>query len=143
MSKNKIGKKKANSQKSTKRKKCDIVYEKYYIPTGVIDAVRFTYDAWMKCFPESDMEEWKFENDPMTLNDYVENVMTDTELDLKQELPDTVVKIITFDDEYFKWLKNQSYDCKCPEDYQMHIAEYRDQVTSQTALRLLRKNNMN
>lgn len=91
-------------------------YRGPFIPSPkVFSMTRYTYDAWMKCYPESNRAEWIRRTQPFSLWNFItsnlnmiEEAETGFTFDNLEE-----VKIITIDDDYFtyiseKGLKNNS-----------------------------------
>ena len=92
---------------------------------------RYTYEAWMKCYPNSNYEEWKEITKPNSLMDFYYGLLDAMEV----EEPEFDVKVVTLDDEYFSWLGNK-------ENTEANRAKYAETTSEEDATRLMKKNRM-
>lgn len=101
---------------------------------------RFTFNAWMKIYPESNMKEWAEANDINSFNMFAAYAYSrcNEECENKDEIPEneTTVLVITIDDEYFKWLGDKKSSKKT-------LQKYMSSITKEDAARLSAKNKMN
>lgn len=71
-----------------------------------IDLIRFTKEAWLTCYPESNAQEWE-ENQILFCNsDFIATILSDleTESQITTENLETI-RMIVLDDEYCKYLE--------------------------------------
>lgn len=74
-------------------------------PTG-LRMTRLTFEAWMKCYPDSNKEEWEMVTQPHCLSDFVMDGIEQMGYNPDLCVDDVEkVKIVPIDDEYFKWLE--------------------------------------
>ena len=100
------------------------------MPIANIDFTLYTKDAWFKCYPDSNEEEWIQTTQPNNLKLYLCTIYTQIEK-LVEKNPDLSYRIITIDDEYFEYLNAHNI-----ENTSQNRIEYIKQVTDEDALRL-------
>ena len=132
-------KNKSNPQKSMKKGKGNFRNKPVKIsevaPYGKMSLTRYSYEAWMKCYPDSNYDEWEYSTEPTSLLEYIAGQMERLEKEqniIYDELP---TKVVVLDDEYFEWIgqKTNTSDMR---------AEYAKYVSEEDALRLAKKNNL-
>ena len=106
--------------------------------TEIIPCTRYTYDAWMKTNPQSNMEEWKNVTHPENISYFIMDMKDhygSANKIKKKDLKKLKLKIVTIDDEYYKWLKDRK---DCPNS----VLTYINEISEAKALDLLRKNGL-
>lgn len=98
---------------------------------------RYTYDAWKKCFPQSNYTQWYDQTHPDNILDFLED-SSNTIGKHYSSIKKTKFKVITINKEYFQWIKENRM-----EDSQDTRISYADQMTAQTAKKLLKEEKMN
>lgn len=98
---------------------------------------RYTYDAWKKCFPQSNYTQWYDQTHPDNILDFLED-SSNTIGKQYSSVKKTKFKVITINKEYFQWIKENRM-----EDSQDTRISYANQMTAQTAKKLLKEEKMN
>ena len=99
-------------------------------------AFRYTTDAWSKCRPDSNKEEWKYLNVPNETDLFLMahfDFLKENGYDMKN----SVVHMIVIDEEYFEWLKQNGM-----EHSSESMEKYADTLTTENRTRLMIKNHM-
>jgi hypothetical protein len=100
-----------------------------FIPYDGINAIRYTYDAWVKLFPDSNREEWESCTYPTSLLTFVMSTAKESSCD---DLP---INIITIDDEYIAWLGKLKHNNDA-------LSEYTKELTNNDLIKLAKKHNL-
>ena len=117
-----------------KKKKHDIIkFNTRDIPAAMINITRYTYDAWMQTYPESNKEEWEKVASPDDPFEYAYSIRERLRLRQDQNL-----RIVTLDEEFFAWLKENGL-----ENSEETRIKYINEVSDEAALRLLNKQEYN
>ena len=106
--------------------------------TERINLPRYTYDAWMKCYPESDMEEWEMANCPNCITDFAIGESVRYQELTAMDLSNWEIRVVAIDDEYFNWINKNKF-----ENTEEMRAMYVRSITDAKANELLVKNKMN
>lgn len=104
-----------------------------------LSVTRYTYDAWKKCYPNSDEKEWMVRTMPKSTLDFFAGMIMQLEGDDESKVSkydELKMKLVTLDDEYFNWLGNRK-------NTSTMRAKYAEQVSDNDATRLAKKNGMN
>lgn len=87
--------------------------------------LRYTYKAWMKCYPNSNYDEWRTRMRPDNVFDFIDTQIETFGLKKKKAL----YKVVTIDDQYFDWLKKENKD-----DNEENMSEYSLLMDDDTAV---------
>lgn len=98
---------------------------------------RYTYDAWKKCFPKASYNEWYEQTYPDNILDFLE-AASDTISKRYSSIEKTKFMVVTINKEYFKWINENKL-----EDSIKTRTAYADQMTAETAKRLIKDEHMN
>lgn len=99
-----------------------------------INVIRYTRDAWDAFFPD-DASEWKYVSNPNSVLDFIDVQQKLMEDNLGYANEDIPIKIVTIDDEYFKWLGEN-------EDSSTTRLEYCNSIDEYKAMELAKKHDM-
>ena len=105
----------------------------------LISICRYSFDAWMECFPDSDEEEWIARTVPLNTYEFLYNFLeVNKGYDFFNLEDFENFKIVTIDDEYFKWLNDNNL-----KNTSENRNKYANSIDEENALRLLEKNELN
>ena len=100
---------------------------------------RYTYDAWMKCYPNSSYEDWENIMSPRSIFDFIMTIENNISEKLELTLEDfKSILIKTIDENYFEWLKENGL-----EHNDKNIQKYTNEMPIENADELIKSNNMN
>lgn len=125
--------------KKTNKKQETLANTVENIPMQSLAVTRYTYDTWMKCYPDSNREEWLSRTMPKSALDFFSGMIMQLEGedgDKEGKYDELDIKLVTLDEEYFDWLGDRKNTSEMR-------AKYADQVSENDAARLAKKNEMN
>lgn len=106
---------------------------------SAVIALRYTFDAWSKTYPELGAAEWEDYNCPDNYVDYFAGILYENKEIEKQSAEDENFAFIqvVIDDEYFEWLENEE-----KENTSENRILYGLTLTKEDRIRLISKNKM-
>ena len=104
-------------------------------PITSLSVTRYTFDAWMKCYPDSNELEWYEKTCPDSLVDFIATTAVSSAKQFEQYNLSIPTMAAVLDDEYWEWLKDR-------ENTATERASYAREMSKKDALRLARKHGM-
>ena len=81
----------------------------------IFNLIRYNQKAWMTSYPSSDKAQWYSITQPDNIYDFIDTAITGIENEEIEISDDDVINIVTLDDNYFAFLKENNLE-DCPEN---------------------------
>lgn len=98
---------------------------------------RYTFDAWKRCFPQSNYNEWYAQTYPDNLLNFLRNAAISIGKNYAA-IEKTKFMVVTINEEYFRWIQENKL-----EDTVESRTAYASQITEADAVRLLLEEKLN